>query len=181
MSIYSGKCDVADMFEDYSDNQLQQCNFYLNDNIVPLRIDNQHDLSPYYPYLVSYGGGNKGIWNCHITSRSYIDIEEEEHLTWKLRDFQRYYRKCKRNKVPYVEAEAIKNCIWSNYNDIDKEIAHRVGIYGDKATIEGLHDSLYEYYREKLLNRMIELGWDKKLAKYWIWKDWGKVFREERK
>lgn len=159
-------------FGDYDDEKLSQCNIYIEDNLVPLRINNHHDLAPYYPHIMIMGSGENGVWNCRITSRSFVDYEEEERLNWKLRDFNKYRKKCKRNKIPYIESEAIKECCYLQPTDVDKEIAHRVGLYGDKATIDGIHDDMHEYYRNKLLEEMIRLGWEERTAKYWIWKDW---------
>ena len=176
MSMYSGRCDVADCYDDKSDEYLQKSNFYIGEDIVPLRINNQHDLAPYYPYLVAVAGSDGTRSTISMSTESYIDIEEREHLDWKLRDLQKYRRKCKRNKVPYVEEEALKKTILFEPTDVDREIARRVGQYGDKATIDGLHDSLHEYYRNRLFEKMVELGWDKKTADYWIWKDWGRIY-----
>ena len=64
-------------------------------------------------------------------------------------------------------------------NGVEQEIAKRVAEDGEKATIDGIHDYMHELYRNKLLEEMIRLGWDRRVAKYWIWKDWGKVLREE--
>lgn len=181
MSIYSGKCDVADFFEGESDGYLQRSEIYLGENPVPLRINNQHDLSPYYPHLVIMAGGMKNKATCHISERSFVDVEEEEHLGWILHDFQRYKRRCKRKKVDYLEEEAIKALCWHAPTEVDREIAHRVALYGDKATIDGIRDPLHEYYRERLLERMVELGWDQGKAAYWIWKDWTLLWGDEEK
>lgn len=175
MSMYSGKCDVADCYDDRSDEYLRKSDFYLGDCIVPLRINSQKDLAPFYPYLVSCASWSKERATVRMTEDSFIDREEREHLGWKLRDLQKYRRKCKRDKIPYVEEEALKKITLFEPTDIDREIARRVGKYGDKATIDGLHDSLHEYYRNSLFEKMVELGWDKKTADYWIWKDWNRI------
>ena len=181
MSMYSGKCDVADCYDDKSDGYLRKSNFYLGNNIVPLRINNQHDLAPYYPYLVamSYSDGNMSF--IHLSSESFIDAEEKEHLGWILKDFQKYYRKCKRKKISYIEDEAIAKCCWRSPTNIDREIAKRVGEHGDKATIDGLHDNIHEYYRNRLFEKMVELGWDEKTADYWIWKDLKRTYDKYKK
>lgn len=179
MSSYSGKYDVADYFEGCSDEELRNSDIYIGDNPVPLRIENQHDLAPYYPHLITIGSWCEGRASCWITERSFVDFSEEEHLGWKLRDFQRYWRRCKRNKKDYIEEEAIAKICWFEPTDVDREIAHRVAMYGNKATVEGLHDELHEFYRRELLEKMVELGWDEGKAKIWIWKDWTIVQNKE--
>ena len=152
---------------------------YLGDNPVPLRINSQHDLAPYYPYIVVLGGWADGRGVFRLTERSFVDTEEEEHLNWKLRDFKKYRRRCKRNKVEYDEEQALKAICWFPPTDVDREIAHRVGVFGEKATIVGLNDPIHEYYRSELFSKMIELGWDERRARYWIWKDWTIVQNKE--
>ena len=126
------------------------------------------------------GGWSKGYAEIHISKESFIDEEEREHLTWKLEDVKRYWRSCKRKKIPYdVEKATQLISFLGTPNGIEQEIAERVEKDGDKATIDGIHDYIHELYRNKLLEEMIRLGWDRRVAKYWIWKDWGKVFREE--
>lgn len=172
MSIYSGKCDLYDWWGNFSDDKLKRSCLFVGDSIVPLRIESQHDLAPYYPYIVYLGtGGKNGDLEAHISERSYVDASEEEHLFWRLRDCIKYYRWCKRNKTQYDEEEAVKKMNFFP-DDIDKEIAKRVGMYGAKATTKGLHLPSFEYDRNRLLEEMIRLGWDKRKAKYWIWKDW---------
>jgi len=179
MSVYSGKCDVADYLSDATDEYLQNSNIYIGDNIIPLRINNQHDLAPYYPYLVAIGSWSDGHAEIYLSSESFIDAEEREHLTWKLEDVKRYRRRCKRHKEPYDEDEAAKKISFMKEpEDVEREITRRVKENGDKATINGLHDYIHEYYRKELLEEMLRLGWDKRRAKLWIWKDWS-VIKEE--
>lgn len=126
------------------------------------------------------GGWSKGYAEIHISKESFIDEEEREHLTWKLEDVKRYWRSCKRKKIKFdVEKATQLISFLGTPNGIEQEIAERVEKDGDKATIDGIHDYMHELYRNKLLEEMIRLGWDRRIAKYWIWKDWGKVFREE--
>lgn len=171
---------MYDHFGDATDEELQHANIYIGDNIVPLRINNQHDLAPYYPYIISMGGWSKGYAEIHLSKESFIDEEEREHLTWKLEDVKRYWRSCKRKKIPYdIEKATQIISFFGMPNGIEQEIAERVKKDGEKATIDGIHDYMHEYYRNKLLEEMIRLGWDKRVAKYWIWKDWKKAYEEE--
>ena len=179
ISRYSGRCDVADHFSDRTNEYIRNSRFYLADNPIPLRIENRHDLAPYYPYLVASMGSYQDGCVCQLTDRSYIDAEEEEHLEWKLRDFHKYYRKCKRAKIPFNAEAALEKCCFFEPTDVDREIAERVGLYGKKATIEGLHDSIHEHYRQTLFDEMIRLGWDERTAGYWIWKDWRYLIKQE--
>lgn len=126
------------------------------------------------------GGWSKGYAEIHISKESYIDEEERDHLQWKLNDVKRYWRSCKRKKIPYdIEKATQIISFFGMSNGIEQEIARRVEKDGDKATIDGIHDYMHEYYRNKLLEEMIRLGWDKRVAKYWIWKDWKKAYEEE--
>ena len=179
ISRYSGKCDCHDYFDDRTDDYIKNSKIYLGDNPIPLRIENQHDLAPYYPYLVASMGADKDGCVCHLTDRSYVDSEEEEHLGWKLRDFKKYYRKCKRTKIPYDVDTALKKCCFFEPKEVDRQIAERVGMYGEKATIEGLHDDMHQYYRQRLFDEMIRLGWDERAAGYWIYKDWKWLIKKE--
>lgn len=91
----------------------------------------------------------------------------------------RYWRRCKRNKTPYdVDMAAQSISFPGTPNGIEQEIAERVARDGDKATIDGLRDYMHEYYRKKLLEEMVRLGWDRRRAKYWLWKDW-KMLKED--
>lgn len=179
ISIYSGRFDVSDTFADRDDDFIKNSCIYLGDNPIPLQIENHHDLAPYYPYLIATMGsdGDKSI--CRLSDRSFVDAEEEEHLTWKLKDFKRYYRKCKRLKMVYEIDSAIKDVCYFAPDTADREIAKRVFLYGEKATIDGLHDAVHEHYRKTLFDEMVRLGWDERTAGYWIWKDWRYLIKQE--
>ena len=60
MSRFSGKCDLYDHCGDYTDSQLQASRFYIGRNIIPLKIETQKDLAPYYPHLICAAGYSDG-------------------------------------------------------------------------------------------------------------------------
>ena len=161
MSRFSGKCDICDIYGDYSDEQLRKSEFYIGRNPVPLRITSQHDLVPYYPHLIRMSTCRDGVATVIMTDESFIDSEEKQHLNLKMERFKKYRRKCKRNKIPYEVEEAVKAVLFfpESASDLDYEIARRVGEMGDRATIEGLHDKLREYFRRELYREMLDLGW----------------------
>lgn len=179
ISQFSGKCDCYDHFSEYTDEQLQKSQIFIGDQIVPLRINNQHDLAPYYAHIVGFVGCCDGITVCRLTEKSYVDYAEEEDLTWELCDLKKYYLKCKRNKVPYTVEEALKKMCFTTLVETDYELAKRVEMYGNKATIEGLHRSTSDHYRNRLLEEMLRLGWDRRRARYWLWKDWKMLIEED--
>ena len=103
MSRFSGKCDVYDWFCDKDDDYIRQSKVYFSGGITPLEINSQHDLAPYYPHIIVYGGGDRsGHSIIALSKRSYVDEREEERNSWALSDCLRYYRRCKRKKVPYI-------------------------------------------------------------------------------
>lgn len=173
MSKYSGKCDVADWCDGFTDEQLLAMRFYIGRNIVPLKIESQKDLAPYYAHLVSAASGQV----VRISEESFVDSEEREHLTWRLENVKKYYRKCKRMKIPYDMDEAVKQSSFFTSSDIDREIAKRVGEQGNKATIDGLRLPLQEHNRKKLFTEMVRLGWEKERAAFWIWNDFSESLK----
>lgn len=179
MSKFSGKCDVYDHFCNKSDEYIKNSKIFLGENPVPLRIDNHHDLAPYYSHIIYLGGGDQGGYSCHITEKSYIDTEEQEHLGWILRDLKKYYRKCRRDHVGFNEEEALRDIGFTVDDSSNRELARRVAEQGNKATIDGVHTFMGDYYRNLLLEEMMRLGWKKGLSKYWLWKDWRFLFEKD--
>ena len=100
ISVFSSKCDVYDslvMIHNITD--FSNVRIYASGNhIIPLRIDSQKDLIPYYPYLVAMMSSSKdGYMSVYLSGKSYVDTEEEERLQWRLNQLKKYYRRCKRN------------------------------------------------------------------------------------
>lgn len=177
MSIYSGKCDVYDslvMINNMTD--FSKVKIYASDNhIIPLRIDSQKDLIPYYPYIVVMMSSNKDEGtSVHLSGKSYVDAEEEERLQWRLDQLKKYYRRCKRNHEPYDEKEAIKKiCIWDIAEEYETELVNRVKLDGERANYIGIHIPMFDEMRKKLYDEMVATGYNEFKAKLWCfgWRD----------
>ena len=179
MSGFSGKCDLADIFCNHDDEHIANSTFYIFAGNRDHRLDIhcRRDLIPYYPFLVGSMGSQKDKAVCYISSESFVDREEREHMEWILKDAIKYYKKCKRKKIEYKEEEALKNIVWFNKKPTEWEskIVHRVAADGEKANIEGIHDSYHDYYRKQLYEEMIENDYSKEEAFKWCY-GWGRMF-----
>lgn len=166
ISRFSGKCDCHDSLiaiSKYTDEELKNnVDIYIGNIGTPLRIESQKNLIPYYAHLVSFAYHNsdekKAIIN--ITSESWVDMEERELLEFRLECLLRIYNRCKRKKIEFNVDEAIKEILWNNCwnEDAYRELANRVKENGKKATIDGIHLKNHEYYRQALVNEMLENG-----------------------
>ena len=181
MSEFSSKCDLYDIFGNADDDFLQKSRFYIRSSDGRshlLEIKNQKDLAKYYPYIVGCSSYNKEHGaHVEICSRSFIDTEEEDFIIWFRRDLIKYYKKCKRNKIKYEVNEALKEATWcrdGKYNKWEIELATRVGNYGEKASIEGLHRPVHDYFRKEWYNKLVELGYSENEANIWVygWERW---------
>ena len=164
ISRYSGKCDLKDSLEihNYTLEELQNnVKIYVGNNTEPLHIEKMADLIPYYPYIVGSACFNntdrKSV--IHLSSESFVDREERECLEWRLKHLLRIYNRCKRKKIAFDVEEAVKEVTWNGWNEEPhRELANRVKEYGKKATIDGIHLRMYEYYRKELSDEMIKNG-----------------------
>lgn len=172
MSRYSGKCDVYDTLvmirciKDFSSVKIYR-HF---EDVVPLRIDSQKDLAPFYPYLTTMITSNNGYMNIILSDKSFVDIEEAEWLQWKLDDLKKYWRKCNRKKIPFDRDEAERMVSWRIGDKLEPhvmELINRVEKLGDKATIDDIHDPMHDRMRQELLDEMVRLGWDEDDAYKW--------------
>lgn len=153
-------------------------------HIIPLRIDSQKDLIPYYPYLVVMMSSSKdGGMSVHLSGESYIDTEEKERLQWRINQLKKYYRRCKRNHEPYDEKEAIKKiCVWDVAEAYEIELVNRVKTNGEKATYDGVHIPMFDKSRKMLYDEMIAAGYDKFRAKLWCfgWRNIDNLLKEDK-
>ena len=182
MSEFCGKCDVCDSFRDRTDEYLQNSKFFIygsDHRDHQLVINNQKDLAKYYPYLTCSMGADKNGAHVHITSQSFIDSEEAERINWVKDTLVKYYKKCKRNKIQYTVAEAIKAAVWFNPSDWEIELARRVGEAGEKAETEDLHTPIHDYFRDRWCKELISQGYTEDEAELWVY-GWDRVWKEEK-
>lgn len=176
----SGKCDFEDTVSIYGvDNILNKYNVYASDNeIVPLKMESKKDLVAYYPYLVGLMTSDKETGGIiRLSKESYIDTEEKERFGWKLESLKRYWRSCKRNKVPFSKDEAAKKIVFfgdGKPEPHEQELIDRVAEHGEKATAEDLHDPWYDRMRGEWYQLMLDAGWGEDQAYRWVygWKRW---------
>lgn len=181
MSQFCGKCDFYDSFvaigadsnEEKVKENLKNLKLYVygkdgRDHRV--KSDTIKDIAKYYPYLESVMNYSKESgYNVYLCSDSFIDQEEREHIGWYVRDVLKYWRKCKRNKKPFIVDECIESLHWMN-DDILRTVAERVAKYGNKAEFDDIHDSLHEYYRRRWFEELVRLGYSEFEAYNWCFK-----------
>jgi hypothetical protein len=154
MSKYSGKCDFYDVIEIHGIDKILNSRVFVGDEEVFLK--SEKDCIKYYPYVVSTSHTDKDGGTFHLTDRSWVDIEEEGMLKIYLNIFVRYFNKCKRNNIEYKIEDAVKQTL-SNDEKAVLELANRVKDNGKKATYEGVHLKLYDYYRNLLNDKLKEV------------------------
>ena len=173
ISKYTDKCDFGDTVEIFgTENILSKYNIYIANYIVPLKINSEKELLPFYPYIVAMMTSNIIM----LSSKSYIDEQEEEWLTWDLDYAKKYWAKCKREKKLFNEEECLKKMSWLNIQGYHKQIVDRVKTFGKKATIDGIHTQYHDRCREKLYEDMIASGWEDSTAYSWCF-GWDRYFK----
>lgn len=161
MSNFSGKCDWKDSLDihNYTLEELQNnVKIYIGRSTEPLHIEKMSDMIPYYPYIVGSASFNNTERSAviRLSSESFVDREEREILELKLKQILKTYNRCKRNKTEFKITDVVKELCWMDWNkNAITELAIRVRDKGKKATIDGIHLSMHEYYREKLVEEMI--------------------------
>lgn len=188
MSLYSGKCDVYDHYlmigvddkttEDDINERIAKSRFYIctrDNKRHKLDIKNIHDLVPYFPYLVIIGGFSKENGdNVTLSSRSFVDSEEDKLITTYINDVVAYAKKCKRNHEEFTKENAVKDIFGSQ--EIISGIAEVVLDKGLKITLsdvyeKNIHLSISEYYRNRLYETMISFGYSEMDAYCWCFNE----------
>lgn len=180
MSQFSGKCDFYDGFveircdgeENKTDKELKNLKLYVRgkdgrDHLV--KSDTLKDIVKYYPYLEAIAVSYKDSCTIILSTDSFIDIEERECLDYRIQDVLKYWRKCKRKKMPFAKEEFYKDNWWTNETLMD-EIIDRVAKYGDKAEFDDLHLPMHEYYRKRWFEELVRLGYTEREAYNWVYK-----------
>lgn len=91
MSRFSGKCDFCDEIEIFGLDHILNSDVYVGDSKQPLRLASLRDCVPYFPYVVSMAHHNqeKNRGYIRLTSKSWVDIEEERYGHFKTLDYYR--------------------------------------------------------------------------------------------
>ncbi len=97
---------------------IEKSKIYLGDARV--MIKEEKDLIPYYTHLVAMASYNKEIGNViHLSKESFIDREEKEFLSWRIRDVITTFRKAKKEKVEVtLDYLKVQKYYWSYSEDV---------------------------------------------------------------
>ena len=163
ISKYSGKYDFKDMCEIHNIDNILKSNVYIGWNIIPLKIESEKDLIPYYPYIVGFSTTINGIGEIRLSTESYVDRSERESLEFYTKECQRYVNKCKRKKVEVN----LDHFINQYYKDTYKEILTRLVDKSKEFTLDGIYLTMAEYYRKELYDEMVKNKWEINKAKLW--------------
>lgn len=188
MSHYSGKCDFYDHLwisaeteeeafnkfngtklyiiqplpDDFSWEEANQKNINIPETYYKrIKYSSIKDLIPFYPYIISMAFHNKNPYESMVclSSESFVDKEERESLEWRLKNLLTIYNRCKRKKIEFDAEKALKEIVWNGWNEESyRELANRVKENGKKATIDGIHLKMHEYYRKMLADEMVKNG-----------------------
>lgn len=131
-------------------------------NWIPIKYESLKDLAPYYPYIISlqyYDSTDSGNSVIVLSSKSFVDIEEERALKYYLSAILKAYNRRKRKNVPFNKEETLSNICWYGINrEPLVELIERVEKYGKKATYDGVHLDMAQHYRRDLQEEIVRIN-----------------------
>lgn len=161
---------------------VEKSKIYLGDARV--MIKEEKDLIPYYTHLVASACYTKENGNTiHLSRDSFINSEEREFLSWKIRDIISMFRKAKKEKIEvtldYVKSQKYywgngEDFIWSALIDKIKNNMDLIKVHLPKDYREcsyfisewlipnyfyDIHDSMHNRYREEFIKFAHENGY----------------------
>lgn len=184
MSRWTGKCDFCDDCEMIHNPQefVEKSEIYLGDARV--MVKEEKDLIPYYTHLVASACYTKENGNTiHLSRDSFINSEEREFLSWKIRDIISMFRKAKKEKIEvtldYVKSQKYywgngEDFVWSALIDKIKNNMNLIKVHLPKDYREcsyfisewlipnyfyDIHDSMHNLYREEFIKFAHENGY----------------------
>lgn len=178
MSLFSGKCDCFDCMvmigcsnstketiEKDVQEYLSKTDIYIGYDNFRLRIKadikTYKDLVPCFPKLELMSCGSKDGRTVVLSEYSFAEKENERMWKSNLDTLLRYYRKCKRKKIEFDEATALKMICHLDYKINEcVELVNRVKKNGEKATIDDLGGGMIEHYRKYLYEECIRVGYN---------------------
>lgn len=185
ISRFSNKCDLKDTIDIFgAENIIANYKIYICSHILPLEVNKQEDLIPYFPYLVTLMVSSQELGGeIRLSAKSYVDEEEDEMLSYYLDEVIKYYKKCKRKKQPFDQEAALLKISHFDEKDYLKEIVSRVAAKGEKATIEDIHIPFYDRMRRELFIEMLRNGWSESKSYRWCFglTRWAKWIKENNK
>lgn len=117
------------------------------------------DLIPLYPHIISFSVSNGSSRTVCLSQEPYFDYQERDRLEFDLKWLLKIYNRCKRKKIEFDVEDAVNEVCWGNFNrEQTTELAKRVKEKGKKATIDGIHLTMQEYYRKELVEEMLKYG-----------------------
>lgn len=161
---------------------VEKSEIYLGDARV--MIKEEKDLIPYYTHLVASACYTKENGNTiHLSRDSFINSEEREFLSWKIRDIISMFRKAKKEKIEvtldYVKSQKYywgngEDFVWSALIDKIKNNMDLIKVHLPKGYREcsyfisewlipnyfyDIHDSMHNRYREEFIKFAHENGY----------------------
>lgn len=161
---------------------VEKSEIYLGDARV--MIKEEKDLIPYYTHLVASACYTKENGNTiHLSRDSFINSEEREFLSWKIRDIISMFRKAKKEKIEvtldYVKSQKYywgngEDFIWSALIDKIKNNMDLIKVHLPKDYREcsyfisewlipnyfyDIHDSMHNRFREEFVKFAHENGY----------------------
>ena len=161
---------------------VEKSEIYLGDARV--MIKEEKDLIPYYTHLVASACYTKENGNTiHLSRDSFINSEEREFLSWKIRDIISMFRKAKKEKIEvtldYVKSQKYywgngEDFIWSALidkikNNMDlikvhlpkdyKECSYFISEWLIPNYFYDIHDSMHNRFREEFVKFAHENGY----------------------
>lgn len=162
------------MCEIHNIDSILKSNVYIGWNIIPLKIESEKDLIPYYPYIVGFSATTNGVGEIRLTTESYVDIQERESLELYKRECVRYINKCKRKKE-VIDLDHFDTKYNQYYKDAYKEIMIRLVDKTMEFTLDRIYLPSAERYRKELYDEMIKNGWEENKSKIWCF-GWRKEY-----
>ena len=165
MSQYSGKFDLYDIIELHGLDNILRSDIYLGNNIIPLRIESEHDLVPFYGYssYMSAYSAEEGKGSFYLNDKSNVDIREDDMLLQTQKSLISYFKQCKyKHIVPNLEKRGYLKLV---DKDAEDKIFER--LQNDNMSLLGISTQYGTFYRQKLYEAMIGAGWGDIRAKRW--------------
>ena len=183
MSRHTGKSDFEDWCEMHNNptDILKKGKVYINN--ARIHLETEKDLIPYYTHLIAsmYSSPDSQIIN--LSKDSFIDSEEREFISWRVRDVIAIARKAKKEKahldLEYFKAhhndpyDSTPDFIWNeiidriyNYPEVIKMHLPRDYRESNNFLINwivpeyfyGIHDPMHNRYREEFIKFAGENG-----------------------